>query len=147
MGTVHFIDRRPRVSLCVRCGCKMLVGITEGLPVKVDPLPLTLEGEMFALMQGRWTYGMTVGGILYHRNPGRIRTDTKHGHPMLVTDHRCWQALVSAIDASRVRQITGYMERSERGGDPEHEESLFTIKELLSGRIVEINDNNGSIPF
>lgn len=68
-----------------RCGQIVLEGTVEGLTTRVDPTPLTATGELVALLTGRWTYALSPGRELWHRNRWRIR---RRDHPVLAA-HRC----------------------------------------------------------
>ena len=49
----------------------MFTGIDEGVPYRTDIIPLSIHGEMAALLTGRKTFGLH-GGYLCHRDAGRM---------------------------------------------------------------------------
>lgn len=77
---------------CLRCGAAILAAVAEGLHARVDPTPLTPDGEILALATGRWTYTHTSIGELVRRDFGRI-TANPHLRGPTLPDHQCGQLL------------------------------------------------------
>jgi hypothetical protein len=67
----HMISTRARWITC-RCGVEIIFAVAEGLSAKVDSKPLDHQGEIDALVAGRWTYTL-LAGELVHRDVWRIR--------------------------------------------------------------------------
>jgi hypothetical protein len=65
-----------------------LDGIADGLPYRVDPVPLTAVAELRALLAGRLAWKL-IGASLTWRTPESIRADTRRGRPIVFADHRC----------------------------------------------------------
>ncbi|HEX8627081.1 MAG TPA: hypothetical protein VF755_02790 [Catenuloplanes sp.] len=79
----HLITRRVGLRRCPRCPALLLTGVTEGVPVHVDPVPVTAAGELAAVLSGRATYTLARGELV-HRDGDRDHL----GDPVLIA-HRC----------------------------------------------------------
>lgn len=141
MGQFHLISRRPRCRPCANCKRLQLLGIDEGLPFRVEPLPLTVGAEIAALMVGRVTYGIHVGYVC-HRTEGRIGLDKFNGRPPVVATHKC-QIIVNAADVeyghvdamSRIIERASATKEEDKDDDAELD-ALFSLRDLLSGGVV-----------
>lgn len=61
---------------CPICRATIVTGLDEGVGpdiATVDPHPLTIEGELLALVAGRATYGISEGFELGYRDTWRIQ--------------------------------------------------------------------------
>ena len=152
MGVAHLISRRPRCRTCEQCGRLQLLGIDEGIPYRVEPLPLTIQAEIRAIIGGRITYGAHVGYVCM-RNEGRMTLDVKWGRPPVFATHKCHlPATAEDIDPSGVEATTAFIAKviaeQEHRDDPVETatevEALFSIADLLSGRVVA---SDGPPPF
>lgn len=87
--TEQGVTRTPRQRHCSGCGRVVVAAITDlGFEVAVDPLPLTIEGELDALVAGRETYALLDHGELVWRNHHRITfrsADEEQAHAL----HEC----------------------------------------------------------
>ena len=149
MGTDHLISRKARLSSCAKCHCKVLVGIDEGMAVEVDMIPITTAGEVLAVLDKRPTYGFTVIGRVYYRSAGRMKTDARWKTPTILAGHKCGVPLVSAVDIDKVPLMNKFVE-SKSGkdeGEPEYEQAMFTIMDILRGKIEAVGDDYGKAPF
>jgi hypothetical protein len=54
------------------CGAALLTAYAEGLPARVDRMPLDAPAEIAALLEGRWTFALAHGELV-HRDALRIR--------------------------------------------------------------------------
>lgn len=89
--------RAARPSQCARCGESVLRGLDNdqcAFVATVDPEPVTVEGELLAIAQGRWTYdghrGGTGQGIeLVARTADMLTCRTAD----VFADHRCGSPL------------------------------------------------------
>lgn len=154
MGQFHLISRRPRCRICARCGRLQLLGIDEGLPYRVEPIPLTLDAEIKALMVGRITYGIHAGYVC-HRTEGRMTLDVKYGRPPVLATHKCHIA-TNAVDVdsgwvgatlAMIQRATAEQKVNDDGDEESAEaevDALFTISDLLNGRVVA--EQNGPFP-
>lgn len=73
---------------CRNCRQPILAGVdgrVAGLSAFCDPEPLTRGGELLAVLSGRRTYGVGIGGDLYRRDRWGLRTAVA---PVLA-EHRC----------------------------------------------------------
>lgn len=153
MGIDHLISRRPQATQCPRCLRIMLVGIDEGVPFKVEPVPLTVSAEIKARMEGRKTFS-TSAGYVAHRSASRMKSDLKYGRPAVFATHNCKtvpapeEIQMSQVDAT-TRMMAG---RKKKMGKQTPElmqdyEALFTISDMLAGRIIAIQSFGEPAPF
>lgn len=127
----------------------MLTGIDEGMPYRVDIIPLTIAGEIQARLTGRRMYALQAGYVCY-RDGGRMTLDAKYGHPAVLANHRCGEPLAHLADTEHigaitklVQQITSHPPYGEV--EEKEEDAIFSIGELLSGKIVHVY--GGPVPF
>lgn len=126
------------------------MGIDEGVPFRVEPLPLTVDAEIKALISGRVTYGVHAGYVCF-RDQGRMALDRKWGRPPVVATHRCDVVIVSSdIDGRSVGAITRLIDRAthEKASHPDREETedediepAYTIWDLLKGKVIAEGPN------
>jgi hypothetical protein len=82
----HLISTRPSVRRCPRCGGLILTAVAEGVPAHVDPVPVTVAGEMAALLVGRRSYTLAHGELVT-RDVDRV----SRPRGAVLVDHRCGQ--------------------------------------------------------
>jgi hypothetical protein len=89
----HLIDTPMKRGTCSRCRATVLEGLSSGCPLRLTPTPLTLEGEIQAVLAGLHTFALsTTRGWVYAdwRSPFDISLDSKKGRPAFVLPvHRC----------------------------------------------------------
>jgi hypothetical protein len=68
------------------------VGQAGGLPVVLDPAPVTVEGEGLAIMDGRWTVAIALDLTMTRRRAVDIRLTTAD-EAWICIEHRCGGAL------------------------------------------------------
>lgn len=100
MARQHLITTAVELHFCPRCASYVLDGVAEGEPARVDLIPVTELGALWAILSGRRTYWLrqrwadtpadSRGAALIIRDAGRIRAGRITG-PILIT-HRCNQA-------------------------------------------------------
>lgn len=88
----HLVTTPAEESHCHRCHGETLVGLEEGLTVRVDRQPIArtggdLSGEVAALVAGLDTFVLTAGRELCHREPHRIREGRPTG--TIHARHQC----------------------------------------------------------
>lgn len=71
----YLINRRAEPGWCKRCRVPLLVGLDEGISVRVDAKPIDRDAELLYLARGRRTYTLLVGGWLAYRDIERMRAD------------------------------------------------------------------------
>lgn len=145
MGQHNLISRRPRCRPCPKCGRLNLLGIDEGVPFRVEPLPLTVQGEIRALLNGQITYGIHAGYVCF-RDQGRMTLDAKWGRPPVCATHKCDFVITSKdIEPGAVGAIVKLIDRAtaEKARNPDREESedehiepIYTIWNLLKGKVI-----------
>lgn len=122
----------------------MFIGLAEGLPFKVDPIPLTLEGELVARIQGRSTFGWNAGiRQCYYRDEYRMR---KVPRPAVFAQHKCNAVLFQFIEVRWAGSIARTMKYMQPLPDQEQfkhalEGALFPLSEALNAKVIE------EIPF
>lgn len=87
--TEHLINRPAKLTQCSRCDAVTMTGITGGLTVTVDVKPLTINGEIAALLTGRMTFALHAIGHSVHlelRGLTEIRAGRSHS---VVALHQC----------------------------------------------------------
>ena len=78
-------SKRAKGRKCPSCRRVVLQGLDEGLLARVDLAPVDHDGEIKALLTGRWTYSLMPGRWLVHRNQDRIADLDGSVH----VEHRC----------------------------------------------------------
>lgn len=69
----HFVSTAAVLSVCHRCGLPILRALDEGLPARVDLVPLPdLGAEITAIVTGRQTYTRLRNGGLAYRDDTRL---------------------------------------------------------------------------
>lgn len=85
---VRELPARPLTPRRCRCGRVVLTGLADGIPATVDPLVLTLPGEIAARLHRRLTFDavirMTGRAYLYARYPWHA-----HRRHYVLGDHAC----------------------------------------------------------
>lgn len=140
MGNIYFVDRKIRLDECPRCHVRQFVGVAEGLPFKVDPIPVTIKGELVARLQERWTYGVNFGiRKLFYRDDIRMRHIPRGA---VLADHKCGKELYDHVEIPYIRPINDLVERLKpREPEPEIlENSIMTIAHVLGGKMIDDND-------
>jgi hypothetical protein len=119
----------------------MFVGLAEGLPFKVDPIPLSVAGEMVARMQARWTFGWNPGiRQCYYRDEYRMR---KTPRPAVFATHKCGAVLLAYVDMPWVVSISTVLKWMQEEKidnathDQKHDDALFSLNETLGARVIE----------
>lgn len=84
--SITHLESRPARSHVCRCGASVLVGQDGGIPYTVDQHPISAEGEVAALVEGRWTFRRR-GAELYLRELENIRAGFPDGQ--VFRAHRC----------------------------------------------------------
>ena len=81
-----------RPDVCPACRATVLIGITDGLTLRLDPARLDLPTEIAALADGRLTYDLHPDRHAVWRSARRIRDWPDH-HPVHAT-HACHRPLL-----------------------------------------------------
>jgi len=71
----YLINKRPVPGTCKRCRVALLVGVDEGVPVRVNAEPIDRDIELLHLARGRRTFVQLVGGWLAYRDIERFTID------------------------------------------------------------------------
>lgn len=144
----HFVTTWPRREVCPRCRALRLVGIAEGLPYRVAPVPLTAHGELRALLAGRRSYAISAAGRLIHRDQDRIRGD-KRGRPVVFAGHVHTRPDPADVDTARASAVLAYLDRlrEREAGDADADPALFVIVTGLGGRVISLTPTDDTPPF
>jgi hypothetical protein len=87
----HLIDRAAHYQPCPRCSRHTITALSGGVPLRLDPEPLTINQEIAALLSGRQTYDVMLWGLPRRMHPiwrdiSRIRAPRKHA---VIAAHKC----------------------------------------------------------
>jgi len=130
----------------------MLCGIDEGVPYRVDPVPLNVRGELKARLQKRQTFSLH-GTRVCHRNHSRMQLDDKYGRPPVFATHVCdSNTTTEDIDLSHLQKANAALERAsfrseQEEEDPEHERAVWSIVDILAGRVEYDQKSIAAAPF
>jgi hypothetical protein len=84
----HFVSTVAELSACTTCGLPTLRALDEGMPARVDLVPLSdLPAEITAIAGGRRTYTRLRNGQLAYRDDTRL-SDPAMAAPVHA-EHRC----------------------------------------------------------
>lgn len=141
MGNRHLISRGPSVRDCQRCGCTVLAGIDEGIPYRVDTVPLNATGELTARLDGRTPYAFIAQQCTY-RDISRMGTDAKYGRPPVLATHRCGTPLAGHVATEHVGKMTAFLAGWRRVhaaevSDVQLEDAMMVISEVLGARVID----------
>jgi hypothetical protein len=76
-SAAHFVSTPAALSICTRCDMPTLTALDEGIPARVDLLPLPdISAEIAAIAGGRWTYVRLADGGLAYRDDHRLAEPT-----------------------------------------------------------------------
>jgi hypothetical protein len=125
----HFITTSPTLITCRHCGRPILAATVEGLDRHVDPVPLTLAGELAALLAGRPTYDLAgaMRDHLIRRTVHHIRGGARQ--LPVVADHDCASPDPAHVDHSHL------------------EVAAALVRHLLGGEIVTTGDADDRPPY
>jgi len=84
----HFVSTAAELSACTTCGMPILRALDEGLPARVDLVPLPgLPAEIAAIACSRRTYTRLRNGQLAYRDETRL-SDPHMASPVHA-EHTC----------------------------------------------------------
>lgn len=83
--SAHFISTRPHVELHRQCGRPILVGIAEGIRVRVDPAPLPIDLQLLAVLRRVRLFWLDQVGLA---EITAARAGHRRRHPVL-PEHWC----------------------------------------------------------
>jgi hypothetical protein len=141
----HLVTSRPVTRRCPRCRRLQLVGLDEGLPYRVDPVPLTLHAELNARLAGRHSFQI-IAGTLAHRNQHRINHDITRGRPPVFVEHHCHTPVKATdIDSTYLVVVNQFIDyctpKPETTPDSDTETALFLVARQLNGRVIALAGN------
>lgn len=134
---IHFVSTTPRVGPCPRCQRTILTGVAEGLPFKLDPVPLTARAELFALVADRPCASLIAGRCAW-RIPENIRGDTKYGKRSIVfATHSCAHPATAAdVDPNHVAAVQRFLATPEPKPDtPRWTDAELGTLELITRKL------------
>lgn len=70
------------------CGRAVYAGQAGGIPLLLDPAPVSVEGEGLAILDGRWTVTIALDMTMTRRRAGDIRLTTADDEWVCI-EHRC----------------------------------------------------------
>jgi hypothetical protein len=81
----YLISTQARVKICPRCRSVILVGVSEGLTTRVDPLIAGRQDQAFAIITRRGVYTLINRTLVARVDP--------YGHWPVLIEHRCGQPI------------------------------------------------------
>lgn len=121
----YLVTSSPTVEQCPRCSRLRLTGLADGVPYRVDPIPLTAHAELRALVDGGASW-CVIAGRLCWRSPEHIRGDARRGRPAVFADHRCAHPVTAAdVEPSQVAGVARLLSSLAR-------ESEFSAPEMAA---------------
>lgn len=87
----HLRTSTPKRSHCHACGRQTLTATYNALPVRFDPQPLSMLGELTALLHKTKTW-FIVNGNLFKRNKWSIEISPFGFGGQIVQEHNCNRA-------------------------------------------------------
>ncbi|HEX5119820.1 MAG TPA: hypothetical protein VFW65_31935 [Pseudonocardiaceae bacterium] len=135
---IHFQTNRPRADRCPRCGRLRLFGLAEGWPYKVDPVPITLRAELAARIQGRQTWWLSAGRLVW-RSPERIEGGHNQPRPAVLASHDCDVSIVPAdVDAAHVSTVVRVLAQGSDGSEITESEvdTFMLLARQLGARVL-----------
>ncbi|MFY1658553.1 hypothetical protein [Micromonospora sp. WMMD1274] len=86
--TRHLISTVATDHRCDRCHTPIITALDDGIPARVDATPLPdRQTEIDALLNGKFTYTLTLNRHLIHRDADRITANTLTG--TIHAEHKC----------------------------------------------------------
>lgn len=86
--TRHLISTVAGDHRCDRCRAPIITALDDGIPARVDATPLRdRQAEIAALLDGKWTYVLTINRHLIHRDADRITANNIAG--TIHAEHKC----------------------------------------------------------
>lgn len=134
---IHFVSTAPRAGPCPRCQRIILTGVAEGLPFKLDPVPLTARAELFALVAGRPCASLVADRCAW-RIPEHIQGDTKYGKRSIVfATHSCRHPATAAdVDPNHVPAVQRFLATPEPKPDsPRWADAELGTLELITRKL------------
>ncbi|MDG4799030.1 hypothetical protein [Micromonospora sp. WMMD980] len=84
----HLISTVATEHRCDRCRAPIITAHDDGIPARVDTAPLPdRQAEIAALLDGKWTYTLTLNRHLIHRDAERITANNLTG--TIHAEHKC----------------------------------------------------------
>lgn len=147
--TQHFVTTLPRRASCHRCAQLVLDGIEEGFPYRVDPVPLTLIGELTAQLAGRSIYRLIAGHVV-RRTVENIMAETLDNRPPVFARHNCAPINTDAISIPHIAETQQLIADKDleiaTATQGAGQQCLITIADVLGGRIIASPDDQNP-PF
>jgi len=103
--------RGVRHTRCLVCNADVLAGFDEDAcakPAIVDPHPLSVIGELLALLEDRRTYRLDQHGqgmALWHRSHWQIKGSPASDTVLVLTDHRCGGSQFPGVEITKSRSL------------------------------------------
>lgn len=96
------VSRRAKLRRCPRCNAPTVTGLDHqpcGVPVHLDPVPLTPAAELVAHRLGRRTFDLTRTPTIDPRNPWNLT----HREHLVLPHHYCRDGVPLRIDNTVLR--------------------------------------------
>lgn len=146
MDTKYLISKRVHQSKCFKCKRVVLEGLDTGIPYRLDPIPLTVYGELVALMGRRRSYRLLPGALFSVREAVQMKSEQWIGRPLVLADHLCipaGQRVDSRVIESRhINTITQLLTGVDNADSDavKHHDALMYLSIELGARVTEQNE-------
>lgn len=138
---VHFVTTSPTSERCGRCGRLRLAGLGDGIPYRVEPVPLNVHGELRVRLAGRRSFRLVAGRLCW-RSPESITADNRPGRhrPIVFGDHACAQPATAAdVDPTFLPVVARLLAANPTGTRWSESETavIHLLGEHLDARVLE----------
>ncbi len=130
------VNRRPTRNKCMRCKADVATGVGQGIPYRVDMVPLTAQGELVAKLDKRDTFSVIYGQLRYRT----VHEMKKKSRAMVWASHKCGAPLLEHFDMERIQELGRVAKAiflTEREESDVAQEALVTIWDTLGGHVIE----------
>lgn len=124
------VTQGPKAVFCRRCGRIVLDGLDDGVPYRLDPLPVTIAAERVARTARRYSFSV-IDGSPRLRDLHRVRMDL-NTRPVLL-EHSCEPLDATTVDARFIQSIKG-VTAGAVPSDAEHD-ALLLLRSVLGARV------------
>lgn len=127
---INYRTKPPTATLCPRCGRIVLDGLDDGIPYRLDPLPVTIATETVARNQRGYSYSL-IDGLPRLRDVNRVKRDL--GTRPVLLEHDCAPLDAATVDPrfiETVRTLTA----NAVPADADHD-ALLLLRSHLGSRV------------
>jgi hypothetical protein len=118
----------------------VLDGLDQGLPYRVEALPLNIIGELVAHFSGRSSYRRVASVFMVRREQWNIMTDAVKGRPLVLADHSCVAPIPILLDAKRALDVVRILATATEQDETDrvlHNAALTVLGEFPCARVID----------